>query len=458
MLKKNLSERVADWYSRYFPDAFIFALVLTLLAMLFAMLFTDSGPISVLGYWFDGVPMLFTFAFQLIITYAAALVLVDTPVMQRMIKKMSSMVKKPSSAYVSVSIVGAVTSFIGWYIGPIITALFARAIGQNVKGVDYRLLSAVSYASFTVSLTGISGTIPLFVATEGNFTEILGGIYPLQETTFSVLNIATAIAIVVVTTIIFYVVGKNKTDIVTFHDLAIKHEVETAAAIEAEEHTEDILVQKGTLSDKINNFRPTILVIGLLGVVYLLYFFVKNGINGLNLNSVAFIAIILGFLVHKNPMTYMNSFSKNITATSSIALQFPIYGGIAAILIESGLADKVTLMIVSVANQTTFPLFTFLISGVINMFIPSAGSQFTATAAFIIPAAQELGVEIPRAILAVTYGDIWTNLVQPFWALLYFPILAVGTRLTVRDFLGYCLPILLAVGLIWGIGLTFLPL
>ncbi len=457
-MRKSLSERVADWYSRYFPDAFIFALVLTLLAMLFAALFTNSNPISVLGYWFEGVPMLFTFAFQLIITYAAALVLVDTPVMQRLIKKMSGMVKRPTSAYVSVSIVGAITSFIGWYIGPIITALFARSIGQNVKGVDYRLLSAVSYASFTISLTGISGTIPLFVATEGNFTDILGGIYPLQSTTFSTLNMVTAISIVVVTTIIFYIVGKNKKDIVTFHDLAIKNEGEIAAAIDTEKNTEDIIVQKGTISDKINSFRPTILIIGLLGVVYLFYFFVKNGISGLNLNSVAFIAIILGFLVHKNPMTYMNSFSKNITATSSIALQFPIYGGIAAILIQSGLADKVTQMIVSVANETTFPLFTFLISGVINMFVPSAGSQFTATAAFIIPAAQELGVEIPRAILSITYGDIWTNLVQPFWALLYFPILAVGTRLTVRDFLGYCLPILLAVGVIWAIGLTFLPL
>src|SRR5699024_11807496 len=55
-------------------------------------------------------------------------------------------------------------------------------------------------------------------------------------------------------------------------------------------------------------------------------------------------------------------------------------------------------------------------------------------------------------------GDIWTNLIQPFWALLYFPILALGTRLTVRDFMGYCLPILLAVGVIWILGLTFLPM
>lgn len=410
--------------------------------------------------------MLFTFAFQLIVTYTAALVLVDTPFMQRLIKNMANVIKTPTSAYVSTSVIGAITSFIGWYIGPIVTALFARAIGQNVPGVDYRLLAAIAYASFTISLTGISGTIPLFVATEGNFTEILDGIYPLQETTFSTLNMVTAVAIVAVTTIIFYAVGRNKKEIVTFHDLALeKGAAEMAATIETNEKkegqvgiNEDLLLQKGSISDRINHFRPIILVIGLLGVFYLFYFFAQNGLGGLNLNSVAFIAIILGFLVHKNPMTYMHSFSKNLTATSSIALQFPIYGGIAAVLIQSGLADKITNIIVQMATETTFPLFTFLISGFINLFIPSAGSQFTATAGFIIPAAQELGVEIPRAILAITYGDIWTNLIQPFWALLYYPILAAGTRLTVRDFLGYCLPILLAVGIIWGVGLTFLPL
>lgn len=455
-LKRNLSERVADWYSRYFPDAFIFALALTVIAMILAVIMTDSGPVAVLQHWFDGVPMLFTFAFQLIITYAAALVLVDTPVMQRLIKKMASFVKTPSQAYVSTSIIGALTSFVGWYIGPIVTALYARAIGQNVKGVDYRLISAIAYASFTISLTGISGTIPLFVATEGAFTELLGGIYTLDQTTFSILNMVTAVTIVLVTTIIFYFVGKNKKDIVTFHDLAINSEV--AATTELEDETKKKPIKLNTFSDKVNHFRPVLLVIGLLGLVYLIFFFMDKGINGLNLNSVAFIAIVLGFLVHKTPMTYLESFSKNIPATSSIALQFPIYGGIAGILIGTGLADKFTAWFVSFSTDVTFPLFTFLISGFINLFVPSAGSQFTATAAFIIPAAQELGVEIPRAIMSIAYGDIWTNLIQPFWALLYFPILSVGTRLTVRDFLGYCLPILLAVGIIWGLGLTFLPM
>ncbi len=453
VVKKNLSERVADLYSRYFPDAFIFALLLTLIAIVTAIIFTDSSTFSVLGFWFEGVPDLFLFAFQLIITYAAALVLVDTPLMKKLIKKMASLVKSPTSAYVSTSIIGALTSFLGWYIGPVVTSLYARAIGQNVDGVDYRLLAAVAYSSFIISLTGISGTIPLFVATEGELTEMLGGLYTLKETTFSILNIVTAFLIVTVTTVIFYFIGKGKKNIVTYKDLAIDKEI--AATLEEDD---DLEYNHTTFAEKINHFRPIIFVIGALGLLYLIYFLSQYGLNGLNLNTVAFIAIILGFLVHRNPTTYVESFSKNMNATSSIALQFPLYGGIAAVLFESGLTDTITQWIVGFASTATYPIFTFLITGFINLFIPSAGSQFVATAQFLVPAGVELGVEIPRTIMAITFGDIWTNLIQPFWALLYFPILALGTRLTVRDFMGYCLPILLAVGVIWMIGLTFLPI
>ncbi|WP_261131696.1 TIGR00366 family protein [Bacillus sp. Marseille-Q3570] len=457
-MKLSRSEAVANWYSRYFPDALIFALILTVLAMVLGVIFTDSSPIGVLDHWFEGIPWLFTFAFQLMFTYAAALVLVDTPVVQKYIKKMAAIVKTPMAAYISTGIIGAVTSFIGWYIGPIVTAIFARSLGQQIKGVDYRLISAIAYSSFTISLTGISGSIPLFVATEGQFTELMGGLVSLEQTTFSTLNLVSCLLIVVITTIVFYFIAKNKKEIVTFNDLAIQSNEEIAAS--AEPLPEDDFVQPAmekSFAEKINTFRPVILVVGLIGLLYLIIYFARNGLGGLNLNTVAVIALVMGLLVQKDAMSYAQSFTKNLIATGSIGLQFPLYGGIASILVGTGLATIATEAIVSFSTEATFPILTFFMSGAINMFVPSAGSQFTATAPFLIPAGEALGVELQRTIMAITYGDIWTNLIQPFWALLYFPILAVGTRLRVRDFMGYCLPILLVVGLTWIICLSVLP-
>ncbi|RXT06589.1 TIGR00366 family protein [Ammoniphilus sp. CFH 90114] len=458
MMKISRSEAVANWYSRYFPDAFIFALILTVIALILAIVFTESSPLDVMQYWFDGIPWLFTFAFQLMFTYAAALVLVDTPAVQQGIKKMAKLIKSPMAAYVTTSIVGALTSFIGWYIGPVVTAIFARAVGKEIKGVDYRLISAIAYSSFTISLTGISGSIPLLVATEGKFTEMLGGIITLEQTTFSMVNTVSAVAIVAVTTLIFIFIAKNKKEIVNFDDLAI-HRDEVAAGLETAK--EEVSTKKNTddtFATRVNSFRPIILSVGLIGFVFLCIYFYQKGLAGLNLNSVAVIALVLGFLVQKDAMAYAESFARNLVSTASIGMQFPLYGGIASVLAASGLAAQFTEMIVSASTQFTYPVIVMIVSGILNMFVPSAGSQFTATAPFLIPAAQSLGVEMPRAVLAITYGDIWTNLIQPFWALLYFPILAAGTRLSVRDFMGYCLPTFIAVGIIWALALTFLPL
>lgn len=59
-------------------------------------------------------------------------------------------------------------------------------------------------------------------------------------------------------------------------------------------------------------------------------------------------------------------------------------------------------------------------------------------------AAVELLPEI--TIMAVSYGDQWTNMIQPFWAL---PLLAIA-GLKMRDLLGYTTIVLIASGLVFG--------
>lgn len=48
-------------------------------------------------------------------------------------------------------------------------------------------------------------------------------------------------------------------------------------------------------------------------------------------------------------------------------------------------------------------------------------------------AAKELGVPATSVAMAYAYGDMATNLIQPFWAI---PLLGVA-RLEFRDILGY---------------------
>lgn len=70
---------------------------------------------------------------------------------------------------------------------------------------------------------------------------------------------------------------------------------------------------------------------------------------------------------------------------------------------------------------------------------------------FIMPAAQQLGVDSGIAAMAIAYGEAWMNMAQPFWAL---PALAIA-GLGVRDIMGYCVTTLLVSGVIFAIGLSF---
>ena len=56
-----------------------------------------------------------------------------------------------------------------------------------------------------------------------------------------------------------------------------------------------------------------------------------------------------------------------------------------------------------------------------------------------------------RVSMSVAWGDAWTNMVQPFWAL---PVLAIA-GLNAKDIMGFCLVQLVVSGIIITAGLTF---
>src|SRR3972149_11112825 len=87
----------------------------------------------------------------------------------------------------------------------------------------------------------------------------------------------------------------------------------------------------------------------------------------------------------------------------------------------------------SVATPWTYPLLVFLYSAVLNYFVPSGGGKWAMEALYVLQAGDTLGVPVGRVAMAYAYGDMATNLIQPFWAI---PLLSVA-RLAFRDILGY---------------------
>ena len=80
-----------------------------------------------------------------------------------------------------------------------------------------------------------------------------------------------------------------------------------------------------------------------------------------------------------------------------------------------------------------------LSGGLINIFVPSGGGQWAVQGPIVLQSAIDLGVSIPKSIMALAYGDQLTNMLQPFWAL---PLLGI-TQLKAKQILPYTILIML---------------
>jgi short-chain fatty acids transporter len=106
----------------------------------------------------------------------------------------------------------------------------------------------------------------------------------------------------------------------------------------------------------------------------------------------------------------------------------------------------------TLAGTKLFLVSTFLTAGLVNLFVPSGGGQWGIQGPVVVDAALRLGVPVERAVLALAYGDEWTNMLQPFWALALLGV----TRLEARDIVGYTALIMLLTGPLYVGALLFL--
>ena len=118
----------------------------------------------------------------------------------------------------------------------------------------------------------------------------------------------------------------------------------------------------------------------------------------------------------------------------------------------AGLVVLLSNFFVGISTAVTLPIFTFFSAGLVNIFVPSGGGQWAIQGPIIIESAQQLGVPLPKMVLALAYGDQITNMLQPFWAL---PLLGI-TQIKAKDLLPYTLVMMLVGVVIFGLGLLLI--
>lgn len=433
---KALSRPAVKLVERYLPDPYIFVLLLTLIAAVAAIAVERQTPLAVMRMWGDGFWNLLTFSMQMLLVLVTGFMLASSPPVKKLLQRLAALAKGPGGAILLVTYVSMVASWINWGFGLVVGALFARELARLVR-VDYRLLVASAYAGFVVWHGGLAGSIPLTIATDGHFSADQIGVIGTGSTIFAFFNLAIVVCLFITIPLVNRLMLPDEKDSVYVDPKLLADEEETQSRIRRP-------------ADRLENSVILAWLVGIPGLIYLLDHFVLRG-GGLNLNIVNFLFLFLAIVLHRTPRSLLISLNEAIKGGSGIVIQFPFYAGIMAIMVQSGLAATMSEALVSFATETSLPFWSFISAGIVNLFVPSGGGQWAVQAPVMLPAAEALGVDIARVAMAVAWGDAWTNLLQPFWAL---PVLAIA-GLKAKDIMGFCLIQLIITGAVISVGLTW---
>ena len=430
---------------KFLPDPFIFAVILTLIAACVAMPVCRQSPIEVIEHWGNGVWSLLAFAMQMALVLVCGSTLASAPVIKKGISSLASIPKTPAAAIALVTGISAIACWLNWGFGLIVGVIFAKEIAKKLRGVDYRLLIASAYSGFVVWHAGLSGSIPLTMATPGSgLKEITRGAVenpvPISSTILDPHNLIIVAIVIVALILVNSLMHPKGDNVIAIDPFLLTDEAPATTA------------KPSSPAEHLENSRILSWIISLMGFSFLIIKLAKGG--SIDLNFVIMLFLFAGILLHGNPLSYVRAFGKSATGASGILLQFPFYAGIMGIIMGTGesgicLGTEVSNACISISNHTTYPLLTFLCAAVLNMFVPSGGGHWAIQAPIMFTAGAQLDVDPGLTGMAISWGDAWTNLIQPFWAL---PALAIA-KLNARDIMGFCLIDLVVTGAIICTGL-----
>ena len=428
--------------NRWLPDPFLFAIILTIATFVGSMIGTGLAPLELVDAWGNskGFWGLLSFSMQMALVLVLGSAMASAPACKKGLGAVASLAKDKKSAILIVTFVSTVACWLNWGFGLIAGALLAKEVARRVRDVDYPLLIASAYSGFVIWHAGLSGSIPLQMGAEGG-TKILDVVYfaPTSDTIFHPANLLMCAVILFIMPLVNYAMHPDDE-----HTIA----VDPAVLVDEEERTYTV----DTPAEKIEHSKILWAITMILGLVYIVYYFIQKGFN-LDLNIVNMIFLFLGLLLHGDLRKYVDAIGDAAAGAAGILLQFPFYAGIMGLMVAQNadglsLAKIIADFFTNISTEITFPVLTFLSAGIINFFVPSGGGQWAVQAPIVMPAATEMGIEYGRSAMAIAWGDQWTNMIQPFWAL---PALGVA-GLKARNIMGYLIVVTIFTGIVACLG------
>jgi short-chain fatty acids transporter len=448
--------RSAAWSERWFPDAWVFAALGVVIVALAALAFGASPAVAVNAFG-DGFWSLIPFTMQMAFVVIGGYVLATAPVVARFIDLLARVPRSGRGAICYVALVSMLASLLSWGFSLVFGGLLVRALARRGElRMDYRAAGAAAYLGLgAVWAMGLSSSAAQLQANPASMPPgllAITGALPFGQTIFLWQSIVLTAALVLVSLLVCWLTAPSGASARTAKDFG----VEDAASMPP--------LPPRTRPGEWLEYSPLLSVlIGLLGLGWLGYeFATKPAVSAIaNLNTYNFLFLTVGLLLHWRPRSFLDAVARAVPSTAGVLIQFPLYGGIAALLTHapgSGgatLAHRLSGLFVHVATTDSFPLVMGAYSAVLGFFVPSGGGKWLVEAPYVMQAANDLHVHLGWAVQVYNAAEALPNLINPFWML---PLLGV-LGLKARDVVGFTFMQLLVhvplvLGLLWALGLT----
>jgi short-chain fatty acids transporter len=442
----RLGNALNRFSARWVPDPFVLALLLTALVLcagagrMLGLGQSDIAESLALG-WMDGFGLSggLAFALQMCFVLVTGHAMALSPPVQRLIVHIARIPQSAAGAAAMVALVACASALVHWGLGAIAGALLAREIGRHAPARDldihYPLLGAAAYAGMAVWHGGLSGSAPLKVA-GGDGAEWVGEL-TLSEMLLSPTNIVVTGSLLITIPLLFWALTPNsKADMVPADParLAPLPEYESLAVDSPVAWLQESLWPGRLIG-----------ALGLAAVGITIF----SGARKLEINSVNLVFFFVGLLLQGSLRRYTEAVTDGARGAGAIILQFPLYFGILGVMKVSGMIGWLSESMARLSTQTSFPILSFVSAGITNLFVPSGGGQWGVQRDILLSSGQSLGVDPTSTIMAFAYGDAWTNMLQPFWAL---PLLGI-MGLKAKDIIGYTAMVFLLMLVVVPIGL-----
>jgi short-chain fatty acids transporter len=421
-----------------------------------------ASPDAVAIAFGDGFWTLVPFTMQMVFVVISGHVVARAPATVRLIAAMARLPRTGRGAVAYVALVSMLVSLLSWAMSLIFSGLLVRELARRrALAMDYRAAGAAAYlglgATWSMGISSSAAQLqanPLSIPPE---LMAISGVIPFTETIFLWQSGLIALAVIVVAAAIAYASAPAPGRARTAERLGLDIGPPTLR-----------LPDRRRPGDWLEHSPALTIVLVMLASGWLVHEFGATNwtqvVSNLKSYNIAF--LFLGLLLHWRPRRFLDAVAEAAKATSGILIQFPIYAGLAAILVNAkdpaglGLGDHLAITFVHVASADMFPVLMGLYSGLLGLFIPSGGGRWIVEAPFVMQAASELKVHLGWAVQTYNAAGALPNLINPFWMV---PLIGI-VGLKARDLVGFTVaqlailaPLVLFLLWLFGPTLTYHP-